>query len=262
MLELHNIHYRYPGGAAALQGVSFSLADGERAVLMGPNGAGKSTLARVLIGLLRPDEGSVQLNGQNTAGRPSWELARQIAYVFQNPYEQIFNRTVWDEAAFGVRQLSGRSPESDAQVETALTRVGLLDKARRHPYDLGYAECKLLGLAGALAAGAEVLVLDEPTAGLDTRQIARVEAILDALRGEQKSVLVITHEIDWAAEQFERLLWLQAGRLLFDAPLRRLAADPPADLPLPAVTLLARRLGLSQPLLTADELAQAFLTPI
>ncbi len=262
MLDVQNVHYQYPGGAAALKGVSFSLAAGERVVLMGPNGAGKSSLARVLMGLLRPDEGSVCLGGQNTAGRPTWELARQVAYVFQNPYEQIFNRTVWDEAAFGVRQLYGRSPESEAQVEAALEQVGLLAEARRHPYDLGYAECRLLGLAGALAGGAGLLILDEPTAGLDAGQTARVEAILNSLQSAQKTVLVITHEIDWAAEQFDRLLWLAQGRLVYDSSLRDILSNPPAGLPMPVVSALGHRLGLGKIPLTTAELVDAILTPI
>ena len=167
-IRVENVHYTYPdGGVKALDGVSLSIQPGERVALVGQNGSGKSTLARHLNGLLRPEQGQVWVGDWETSAHSPAKMARRVAYAFQNPDEQLFHQQVWGEVAFGPQNL-GVSPEQvRAQVGQALELFGLSAFAQTNPRDLSYSGRKRISLASTVAMQTPVLVLDEPTAGLD-----------------------------------------------------------------------------------------------
>lgn len=223
-LAFENVSYDY-AGRPALAGVSFAIAPGERVALVGRNGAGKSTLLRLVTGLLRPATGSVSVGDWNAAERRPDELARRVGSLFQHADQQLFARTVAEDVAFGPRVTGIPAPETERRVQRALESLGLMEVAAEHPYDLPPPWRKLAALAGALALEPMLLVLDEPTAGLDRRARARVAEALGKRADGGTALLVVTHDLGFAAETLERALVLEQGRLARDAPLGPLLAD-------------------------------------
>ncbi len=257
-LRLDGVSFAY-GALPALSGVSFALAAGERVALLGRNGAGKSTVARLVTGLLRPAAGTVSLGGWDTRDRTPDALARsgRVGSVFQHADEQLFARTLEDDVSFGPR--AAGLPERDVRrrVAAALAALELEPLAREHPYDLPPALRKLAALAGALALEPALLVLDEPTAALDRALSARVtRALLERAAGGV-ALLVITHDLTFAAEALERGLVLDRGRLACDEPLAALLGSAarlePLGLALPPVAALSAALDLpGRPVRAAD----------
>ncbi|MFM8322622.1 MAG: energy-coupling factor ABC transporter ATP-binding protein [Chloroflexota bacterium] len=220
-IRVDDIHYTYPGGVKALDGVSLTIQPGEALALVGENGSGKTTLARHLNGLLRPQSGSVWIGDWRTDQRRPAQLASRVGYVFQNPDEQLFRRRVWDEVAFGPQNLGfppGRVRQAAAQ---ALETLGLDPFAQLNPRDLGYSVRKQVALASVPAMQTPVLVLDEPTAGLDAGEQRRIGALIRALQAGGRTVLTISHDMDFIAETFERVVLIWQGQIRLDAPTRR-----------------------------------------
>jgi len=215
-VRLEGVGFVYPDGTRALSDVTLAIAPGERVAIVGENGSGKSTLARQLNGLLRPTEGRVVLFGQDTAGRHVAEIARTVGLAFQNPDRQIFARSVRAEVEFGPRNFGRKGIELDGVVEETLASIGLADEGRTHPYDLGYSRRKLLGLASVVAMETPVVVVDEPTTGQDAPGIRRIAALIAALSGHGRTVIAISHDMRFVAENFERVVVLGGGRVLLD----------------------------------------------
>jgi energy-coupling factor transport system ATP-binding protein len=215
-IVLEDVHFRYPSGVAALSGVDLRIDGGETVALVGPNGGGKTTLAQHLVGLLRPSRGRVLVDGRDIAGRHVADLARIVALGFQDPERQLFARRVRDEVAFGPRQLERRGMALDEVVDRALRAVGLEDRAAAHPGDLGESDRKLLTLASLLAMGSPILVMDEPTAGLDDAGVAIVARVVAEQRARGRTVVAISHDEHLVARAFERIVRLDAGRVIDD----------------------------------------------
>jgi len=220
------------GGRPALCDVSFSLGAGERVALLGRNGAGKSTLARLIAGLLRPGAGTVWVGDWDSRARRPEELARRVGSMFQHADQQLFARTVREDVAFGPRALGFDAADVARRTTRALALLDLTSLADHHPYDLPSPFRKLAALAGALALEPALLVLDEPTAGLDRTLQGRVARALGERAAEGTTLLVITHDLGFAAETLDRALVLDAGRLARDEPVHRLLATPDRLAPL------------------------------
>jgi energy-coupling factor transport system ATP-binding protein len=216
MIELEGLGFVYPEGTRALDGVDLAIADGERIAIIGQNGSGKSTLVKHLNGLLRPTEGRVLLDGADVSGQKVAQLAATVGLVFQDPDRQIFSGRVRGEVAFGARNLGLRGAELDGAVARALEAVGLADLGDMNPYDLGYSRRKLLALASILAMSTPVVVLDEPTTGQDARGIARIQAIVDRLHDDGRTVVAISHDMRFVAESFERVVAMRDGQVILD----------------------------------------------
>ncbi len=246
-LSFADVSFAY-GAAPALARVSFAIAPGERVALLGRNGAGKSTLVKLVTGLLAPDAGTVCVGDWDTRGRAPERLARRVGSVFQHADQQLFGRTLRDDVGFGPRALGLEPAEGARRTANALAELELEPLAGEHPYDLPLAFRKLAALAGALALEPELLVLDEPTAGLDRALRARVARALLARAAAGAAVLVVTHDLAFAAETLERALVLDGGRLACDAPLAELLPDAerlePLGLAPPPVAALAVALDL------------------
>ena len=255
-LRFDGVGFSYDG-VAALTDVSFAVAAGERVALLGRNGAGKSTLARLVAGLIAPEAGTVRVGDWNTRGLAPEDLARRVGSVFQHADQQLFAHTLVEDVRFGPRAL-GLSPREVAQrADEALETLDLTEYAARHPYDLPPAFRKLAALAGALALEPEVLVLDEPTSGLDRALRARVARALLERAAAGVALLVITHDLTFAAELLERAVVLSGGRLACDEPLAQLLVSndrlEPLGLDPPPVAALSTALDLpGRPVRAAD----------
>lgn len=216
MIRCERLVYEYPDGTCALDGLDLAIDRGERVAIVGRNGSGKSTLVRHWNGLLRPTGGAVLVDGEPTTGRHVAELARIVGLTFQDPDRQLFARTCRAEVAFGTRNVGLRGRDLDAAVEDALAATGLSDRAGANPYDLNLSKRRLLALACVLAMRTPVVVLDEPTMGLDTAEIERVVAVIATLAAEDRTVVAISHDAHFVAGSFERVVRLEAGRVVED----------------------------------------------
>jgi energy-coupling factor transport system ATP-binding protein len=236
-LQLENVAYRYPSGVAALSDIDLEIETAASVAIVGANGAGKTTLVKHFNGLLRPIQGRVFVGDWDTRSRTVAELSSRVAFAFQNPDDQIFKSKVSDEVAFGPRNLGLSEAEVDSRVNNALDMMGLLDSSAEHPYDLNASERKLLTLAGALAMDSPVVIFDEPTTGQDTMGLARIVRMIQALKKLNRTVIVISHDLDFCAENLDTVVVMQHGEIIDHGPavqvfanesqLRRAALDPP-----------------------------------
>jgi energy-coupling factor transport system ATP-binding protein len=216
VIRVEGLVHVYEGGTRAVDGVDLTIQAGQRVAIVGQNGSGKSTLVRHFNGLLRPTEGRVLIDGQETMGRRVAALAAIVGLAFQDPDRQIFAGKVQAEVEFGPRNLGRKGPELQRLVEHALATTGLDGETKTNPYDLGYSRRKLLALASILAMDTPVVVLDEPTTGQDARGIARVQAIIDDLAAGGRTVVAISHDMRFVAESFERVVVMRAGQIVLD----------------------------------------------
>jgi len=225
VLQVRDAWFGYRGGSLVLRGVSLSVAAGETVALLGRNGAGKTTLTKLMVALHHPDRGEVRVAGVPTTGLAPEDVADRAAYVFQHADQQLFSTTVRAEVGFGPRQL-GRGPADLAHdVDSALEQVGLDAHGDTHPYDLPAAGRKMVALAAALAQRPRLLVLDEPTQGLDRTGKTRVMGALQAFVHQGGAVVAVTHDLGFVAECLERAVVLDRGTVGVDEPARRLVAD-------------------------------------
>jgi energy-coupling factor transport system ATP-binding protein len=211
--------------------------------LLGANGAGKTTLTRLAMALRHPDAGRVVTAGRDTAGRRPEDLADVAGYLFQNPEAQLFARTVRAEVGFGPERLGWKADQVRAAVDHVLGELGLEPLAARHPYDLPDPTRRLVALAATLVANPQLLILDEPTAGLDRAARARVADVVRGRRAAGVAVLAVTHDLGFAAEVLDRAIVLEGTRVSRDLPLPALLGHHP-EYPAPPLLDLARRLGL------------------
>jgi energy-coupling factor transport system ATP-binding protein len=215
-IQIEGLHFTYPSGVEALRGVSLTIESGEQVAIVGQNGAGKTTLVKHLNGLLRPTSGTVHIGDWPTDDHSVAQLAARVGYVFQNPDDQIFKGNVRDEVAFGPTNL-GFSPERvEALVRDAMALLELSDEARTNPYDLSPSWRKRVAIAAVIAMDTPIVVLDEPTTGQDYRNIRELAEVVRFLREQHKTVITISHDIDFVAESFTRIVVMGQGQVLLD----------------------------------------------
>lgn len=236
LVALEQVHFTYPTGVEALRGISLTLGRGERIALLGRNGAGKSTLVRHLNGLLRPSQGLALVAGSDTRRTTVARCARHVGIVFQDVRNQLFARTVRDELRFGPQNLGFPPDQVEALVERAVDALDLRDAIAEHPYDLPPARRRLVAIAAVLAMDTPLLVLDEPTAGLDGAGIELLSRLIRELTAQNRSVLVVSHDLDFCYETLERVILLREGRITLDTRFDALDAN--------AITTLAGDVGL------------------
>jgi energy-coupling factor transporter ATP-binding protein EcfA2 len=262
-VTLRDVTFAYPGGdGPALAAVSFAVRTGEAVVIAGESGSGKSTLGRLVVGVLRPTEGSVVTGGMDTATRRHG-IAAYAGLVFQNPNHQLFASTVRDELALGPRNLGLKPGEVADRVAGAAHRLQLEPFLDEHPYRVGVAVRKRIALAAVLAMRPRILVLDEPTTGQGRREASGIAALLREETSAGTAVIAISHDMRFAAEVANRVVVLPEGRVRADGPIRDVLGDDDlmtgVGLEPPQVATVARRLGLARPdgpPLTTDELLQ------
>jgi cobalt/nickel transport system ATP-binding protein len=227
LLSVRDLEYRYPDGHPALRGLSFALAPGERVALIGPNGAGKSTLLLHLNGLLpdrAPTQPAITVDGLPLVEANLPEVRRRVGLLFQDPDDQLFCPTVWEDVAFGPRQLGVGEPRLSQLVGETLAQVGLAGFEDRLPHHLSRGEKRRVCLAGLLACDARLLVLDEPTSDLDPRGRRELMGLLTRLPVGQ---LIATHDLEFVVEICPRAIVIDGGRIVADGPTLELLDDEP-----------------------------------
>jgi cobalt transport protein ATP-binding subunit len=222
VIRLEGLFHRYPDGVDALRGVDLEVSSGQRVALVGPNGAGKTTLLLHLNGLLKPTQGRVWVGGIEVRPSTYTDVRRCVGYVFQDPDDQLFSPTVFEDVAFGPLHLGLPPSEIEPAVERALTFVGLPGFARRVPQRLSAGEKRLVALATVLSYNPKILVFDEPSAALDPRNRRQLIKLLTKLDSTQ---LIATHDLDFAWEVCDRTVLLAHGHIHADGPTREILRD-------------------------------------
>ena len=271
MLEVKNIKYSYNADYQALKGVSLKIEKGEMVALLGKNGAGKSTLFLHLNGIYEPDEGQVFIDGEELKydKKSLLKFRQKVGIVFQNPDDQIFAPTVEEDVAFGPLNLGLPMEEVQDRVENALARVGMSGFEKTAPHHLSGGQKKRVAIAGILAMKPEVMVLDEPTAGLDPQGVVDLSILLNELNDEGITIVISTHEVDLVPNYAKRVFVMVDGLLIAEGTPKEIFAKPEileqANLKVPIVTDLFQQLesegfdmGGDYPL-TIDEAKEKFL---
>jgi energy-coupling factor transporter ATP-binding protein EcfA2 len=256
-LRVDHLTFAYPYGPRVLDDVSLEIAAGEFLAIIGQNGSGKTTLAKHLVGLLAPESGTITIAGRDRSTLTPAETAHEAGYVFQNPDHQIFAATVADEVAFGPRNFGLDNDEIARRSEEVLLAVNLTAERDRDPFLLSKGERQRLAVASVLALRPRLLILDEPTTGLDYREQRRMMTLVGDLNRAGIAIVMITHTPWLVAEYARRVVLMRKGKLMFDGGVREfferdeLLAN--SSFRAPEATMLARRFGVSA--LRPEELA-------
>jgi energy-coupling factor transport system ATP-binding protein len=260
VIRVEGLSYSYFDGTPALKDVNIRIAPGEFITILGSNGAGKTTLARLMAGQLKSGKGKIYLKGEDVAKQGKADLARVVGYTFQNPDCQLFCKTVRDEIAFGPRHLNLDKEEVEVRVENTLRMMRLEQFKDRDPQTLSRGQKIGVAVASVLAMKPEVLILDEPTLGQDFRRIRSLVSLLKSMSSEGLALVVITHDVNFAAEHSSRVVIMKDGIILLDGEPHAILSQEDvlrsANLEPPASVRLSRAMGLP-PLLTVDEITKA-----
>lgn len=219
VLTVEALRFSYPEGPEVLHGIDLRVCKGERVALAGPNGSGKTTLFLLLCGVSRPATGSIAAAGRVI--KPG-RFNPQIAYLFQSPDDQLFSATVFDDVAFGPLNMDLPRQEVRQRVAEALRRVGAEGLAERPPHHLSGGEKRLAAMATVLAMSPEIILLDEPTSNLDSRNRRQVIQILNEA---PQTILVASHDLEFLLETCQRVFLLDGGHVVADGPIRHVLAD-------------------------------------
>ena len=247
-IETRDVWFSYSDADDALKSASIQVQQGEFTALIGQNGSGKTTLAKHLLGLLRPRQGKVLIQGQDIRGKPVGEIARRVGYVFQNPDHQIFSATTREEISYGPRNLQLEEAEIVHRTEKAMERFDLTAHAERQPATLSFGTRRKVALASIYAMDPQIWILDEPTGGLDWRSEQETLALFHELNEDGKTIVLITHDMRIVAEHAQRCIVMSGGRVVAHDETRRIMDQSGVlDVTPPQVWRLASTLNL-QPL--------------
>lgn len=259
MIQFKNVVSSYDGVTPILKDVSFTIDDGDFVAFVGTNGAGKSTTMRLCNGLLKPDSGEVLIDGMPTTRLRTSELARRVGFLFQNPDRQICCGTVKEELLFGFTAQGGVTPEAEERVDAIIREFGFDPEAE--PYLLNRGTRQLLALASIIVMETPVIILDEPTTGLDYRECMKVMEVIERLHKQGTTVIMVCHDMEVVADFAERVIVMTGGKVIDQGPTFQVMRNPEtmraADLIPAQITDISMRLAEQLPSLASDALADA-----
>ena len=258
LIKVEGLSYSYPGNVEALRGIDLEIRRGEFLAIVGQNGSGKTTLVKHFNGLLEPAEGLVRVDGHDTRRQGVYNLGQKVAYVFQNPDHQIFSETVFNEVAFSPRIRGCSEEETQQRVKEALEAVGLVGMEGEDPFSLTKGGRQRVAVASVLSARPEIIILDEPTTGLDYAEQRTMMELVGRLNRQGHTIIFVTHSMWVVAEYAHRVIVLKDGRMLLEGSTREVFAqeDRLRDTYLqpPQIVSFSNRLGHT--LLSVPEMVQ------
>lgn len=259
-IELKNACFSYPEGVLANENLSLTIAPGERVAIVGQNGAGKTTAVKMMNGLHKPTEGCVLVDGEDTRNHTTAQIARTVGYVFQNPDDQIFNQSVRAEIEYMPRYFKFPAEEIRRRVDRAVELAGLERYLKKNPFDIPYSIRKFVTIAAVLATEPKYVIFDEPTAGQDQWGTRVLENLMDVLRAEGTAVVTITHDMEFVARNFDRVVVMAHRNIIADGSVREVfgsdAVVNEARIRRPQLAELCLLLGM-EPCFEASELIKA-----
>ncbi len=258
LIEVKKLWHAYPDGFVAVKDINLKVCPGEFVAIMGRNASGKTTLVKHFNGLLKPTRGDVTVGGINAKEATVAELCRKVGYVFQNPNDHLFCDTVEEELAFTLNNLGVKGGEAKTLINQTLERFGLTQYRYQYPRFLSGGEKQRVALASILVAQPQIIILDEPTRGMEYRLKAELMKFLDEYRRECRAVILVTQDVEMVAEFSDRVVLLSEGKIVVDGPKREVLSQ--ALLFSPQINRLAQALksyGVPGDILTADEMIEA-----
>jgi energy-coupling factor transport system ATP-binding protein len=225
MIRVENVSFTYPSGVEALNEVTVEIKDSEFIAIIGENGAGKTTLIKHFNGILKPTKGEVYVNGLNTKKASVAELSREVGLVFQNPDRQLFCETVEEEIAFGLKNFGFKEDVVSNRVSWALNLLDLSKYRNTSPFMLSGGERKRVALAAILAWDPKIIVLDEPTIGQDYAQKDRLRQFVVQLNSQGRTVIMVTHDVEFVADCNPRVIVMSNGRIIADGSAGKILTD-------------------------------------
>ncbi len=257
-VELKQVSYTYPNGFCALNNIDLSIKHGEMLAIMGKNASGKTTLIKHLNKLLKPDQGDILINGQDLSSLSVKQVAGLVGMVFQNPNEHFFSDTAEDEIRFGLKNNGTGRDEISEKVDTIMSRFQLSLLRDKPPLSLSGGEKQRLALASVIATYPDLLVLDEPTRGLEEQKKAELMHLLDEYRRTGKTVVVVTHDVELVARFFNRVILMSQGRIVTDGETHAvLSQDLHFSTQINQLVQQFKYRGVPSSLLTANEVVCA-----
>ena len=247
MIEIEEVSFVYPSGVEALRNVSLTVKDGEFVAIMGQNGAGKTTLVKHFNGLLKPTKGKISVDGVETTKTSVAAIARKVGFVFQNPDHQLFSETVEEEIAFALKNFGFEKEAIEDRISWALNLLGLTQYRKTSPFMLSGGERKRVALASVLAWDPEILILDEPTIGQDYQQKEKLRQFIIQMQTQQKTVVIVTHDVEFVAECNPRVVLMKEGQIVADGEGKDILTNPEAlaqsSIVLPQIAQLFKKLA-------------------
>ena len=257
-IEIKNASFRYPNGFQALEHIDLTIREGEKVAIVGQNGAGKTTCVKMMNGLNRPFEGQVLVDGTDTKDVTVATVARKVGYVFQNPDEQIFNSTARKEIEYMPRYYKLSEEEVRERVDHAVEICDIEKYMETNPYEIPYPIRKFVAIAAVIASRPKYIILDEPTAGQDLHGTKVLSEMVDTLTKEGMTVITITHDMEFAVNNFDRVIAMAHKNIIKDGTPRDIFWDDAvladAKIKRPAVGELAKQLELDGEILYCGEL--------
>lgn len=219
MIKVENINFSYAECSDVLNNVSFSVTKGERVGVVGPNGAGKTTLFHLICGILKPDSGGIYINKKPVLPKT---FNPDIGFVFQNPDDQLFNATVYDDVAFGPYNLGLDKVDVNSQVESVLEVTGTTEFRDRPPHHLSGGEKRMVAIATVLAMKPEVIIYDEPTSNLDMRARRK---LISFINSGNETKLIASHDLEFILETCHSVIIIDNGKIIKEGPSHKIMND-------------------------------------
>ena len=226
MIVIEDIHFSYPNNVEALKGISLTINEGEFIAIMGQNGAGKTTFIKHFNGLLKPSAGAVRIDGVQTTKTSVAALSRNVGFVFQNPDHQLFSETVEEEIGFALKNFGFDKETIEKRITWALNLLSLTQYRKTSPFLLSGGERKRVALASVLAWDPQTLILDEPTIGQDHDQKEKLRQFIMQLQTQKKTVVIVTHDVEFVAECNPRVLLMREGKIVADGIAKDILTNP------------------------------------
>lgn len=256
-LVLKNVSFSYPGGFLAVDSIDMEIAGGENVAIVGQNGAGKTTTVKMMNGLFRPTDGDVLIGDMNTKDYTTAQISRVVGYVFQNPDDQIFHSTVESEVRFGPKMMKLDPREENIRVEEALKITGMDQYREENPFNLPLSIRKFVTIAAVVAMGTDILIFDEPTAGQDMAGNLRLSDILSFLHEQGKTVITISHDMEFVASNFKRIIVMASKKIVKSGTPAEIFGDmeslEKAMLKQPYISRVCRALGIEGTVIDMDD---------
>jgi energy-coupling factor transporter ATP-binding protein EcfA2 len=265
ILDVKNLWFRYQGQDWAVRGVNLSIYPNEFVAIIGQNGAGKTTLVKHFNGILTPEQGSVTVAGQDIKNIPLEKMATQVGYCYQNPDHQIFNLTVQSELEFGLRNMGVPEEEIKVRIDQVLETIELKGLEEEYPFSLSRGQRQKLAVGTILAMNPPVMIIDEPTTGMDWRGGVTMMNLIKDLHEMGHTIIMITHDMRIVAAYATRVIVMTQGSILGDGSAKEIFSQSDilqtAFLEAPQITRIAQSLskyGIDKGILTTDEAVEAF----
>lgn len=263
-LSMDGVSFSYPNGYSAVEEVNLQIERGENVAIVGQNGAGKTTTVKMLNRLFCPTRGDVIVAGKNTREYTTAQVSRIVGYVFQNPDDQIFHATVQAEVAFGPKMMKLAQEEVNARVDYALKLTGLEREREENPFNLPLSVRKFVTIASIIAMDTDALIFDEPTAGQDLAGNRRLAQIIRAMLQKGKTLITISHDMEFVASNFSRVIVMSNKRIICDGTPEQVFwnfdALHEAMLMQPYVSRICNALGIEGGIIRMEDAVEAIAT--